>query len=85
MSEVEEAEAEGIESENEVKLIKVINSNNDLVNFYSMSTDTSATVVPSISGAVSIKPNQAETAGSGANCEKVSKNLFIPERHLTIT
>ena len=60
MSEVEEAEAEGIESENEVKLIKVINSNNDLVNFYSMSADTSAAVAPSISGVIGIKPNHAK-------------------------
>ena len=72
MSEVEEAEAEGIESESEVELIKVINSNDGLVNFYSMSTDTSAAVAPSISGAIGIKPNHADAAGSGANCEKVS-------------
>ena len=43
--------------------MKVINSNNDLVNFYSMSADTSAALAPSTSGSVGIEPNHAKTDG----------------------
>ena len=71
----DEAETGGIESENEVELVKVINSNNDLVNFYSMSTDTNAAMAASMSEAVTLKPKKAENAEERANCEKVSEIL----------